>query len=283
MSNFADRLVEAIRTKNSRVVVGLDPRFELLPAEFRCRPPAEAYREFGFQVIEAVRGVAVAVKPQVAFFEELGPEGWRVYEEVCRRAQEAGLVVICDVKRGDIADTAEAYARLYLERFPCDAITLNPYLGTDSVKPFLDRCARTGRGLFVLVKTSNPSSADFQDLRVEGEPLYLRVARAVAKWGEGLRGRSGYSSVGMVVGATHPAQAAEIRKQVPGVFFLVPGYGAQGGKAEDVRVCFEQGLGAIVNASRSVIYAFAGSPEACWQEAVAGAARRMRDEINRWL
>lgn len=283
MSNFADRLVDAVTSKNSRVVVGLDPRFESVPAEFKSKAPAEAYREFSFETIEAVRAVAVAVKPQVAFFEELGPEGWRAYEAVCRRAQEAGLLVICDVKRGDIADTAEAYARLYCENFPCDAITLNPYLGTDSMKPYLERCGKTGRGVFVLAKTSNPSSAELQDLRIEGEPLYLRVARTAAKWGEGLRGRSGYSSVGIVVGATHPAQAAEIRKAVPGVFFLVPGYGAQGARAEDIKVCFDKGLGAIVSASRSIIFAFAKSPEPRWQDAVARAAQTMRDEINRWL
>jgi len=281
--NFADALIESCERKRSRVVVGLDPRADQLPAALKGGSLAERYVAFCRGIVESVRDFVAAAKPQVAFFEELGAEGMRAYREVCAAARAAGLPVIADVKRGDIADTAEAYSRAYLEEFPCDAVTLNPYLGRDSVEPFLKRCRDHGRGVFLLAKTSNPSSADFQDLQVGGEPLYLRVAKAARAWGDGLRGSRGYSSVGIVVGATHPAQSAELRKACPDLLFLIPGYGAQGAKAADVAAAFDaKGHGAVVNASRSILFAWrkGGYNESQWAQAAADAARIMRDEIQ---
>lgn len=286
MDNFADRLVETIRRKNSRLVAGLDPRLELLPDEFRRNDPAEAVLAFNTEILSLVAPRAVAVKPQIAFYERLGPPGLAAYAETCRRARDLGLLVIGDVKRGDVPDTALAYAEAHLSVFPCDAITVNPFFGTDGIDPFLQVAARTGAGLFILVKTSNPRSGEIQDLPVNGRPLYLHLADRVASWGAGLRGKSGYSSVGAVVGATHPRQAGEIRAALPHAFFLVPGYGAQGATAGDLRPCFHpDGLGAIVNSSRGLVFSwekgpFRGMP---WRQAVQNAAAAMQEDINRAL
>jgi orotidine-5'-phosphate decarboxylase len=197
------------------------------------------------------------------------------------------LLVIGDVKRGDVPETARAYAEAHFVTFPTDAITVNPYFGSDGMEPFLESARRNEAGLFVLVKTSNPSSKEIQDLDVGGRPLHLLIAEMTVAWGERLMGASGYSSVGAVVGATHPDEARKIRAVMPHRFFLVPGYGAQGAGAVDVAACFEaEGLGAIVNASRSVIYAWERKPWAerygpsRWREAVAEAARTMKEEIN---
>lgn len=281
--NFADRLLESCERKRSRVVVGLDPRAELLPSMVPGGSLADRYLSFCRGILEATAEFAAAAKPQIAFFEELGPSGIAAFREVCAAARAAGLPVIADVKRGDIADTAEAYARAYLEEFPCDAVTLSPYLGRDSVEPFLKRCRERGKGVFVLAKTSNASSAEFQDLDAAGEPLYRRVARAVRSWGEGLRGERGYSAAGIVVGATRPAQTTELRAACPDLLFLVPGYGAQGAGAADAAAAFDaRGLGAVVNASRSILFAWrkGGYNEAQWVRAAADAARRMRDDIQ---
>jgi orotidine-5'-phosphate decarboxylase len=294
--NFADRLAEAIAKKRSRVVVGLDPRLENLPEDLRRRArvdienAAQAVLEWGGDVIEAVKDHAVAVKPQIAFYERMGPFGVVTYFALCKHARKQGLLVIGDVKRGDVPDTAKAYAEAHLGAFDCDAITVNPYLGGDAMAPFVEQARKTDGGLFVLVKTSNPGSGDLQDLRVDGRPLYLHVAEKVAGWGKELIGTCGYSSIGAVVGATHRDQAAELRKAVPAVPFLVPGYGAQGAGAEDIRACFDaKGLGAVVNASRSVIYAHEKEPYASrfkpadWAKAAGAAAAAMKDEINRAL
>lgn len=284
MSNFADRLAEAVSRKKSAVCVGLDPRPDMFP------PPLQQgfqHVEFCRRVIESIAPFAAVVKPQVAFFEEHWEGGMSAFRQVCKIAHEAGLLVIADVKRGDIADTAEAYARAFLEKLDADAITVNPYMGSDTLKPFIQRCQSMGKGLFVLAKTSNPSSGDFQDVMVEGEPMFVRVARRVQEWGKPLLGSSGYSSLGIVVGATHREQAVILRKACPDLWFLVPGYGAQGAKAQDVKACFDgRGMGAVVNASRSIIYAYRNEAvrskynEGEWFKAVADAARSMRDELQ---
>ncbi len=279
MNNFGDRLAEAVGRKGA-VCVGLDPRPDLFPKTMTLV-------DFCARIIEAVAPFAAAIKPQVAFFEEHWDGGMDAYRKVCTMAHEAGLIVIADVKRGDIADTAEAYARAFLEKLDADAITVNPYMGSDTLKPFIQRCANLGKGLFILAKTSNPSSGDFQDVLVDGEPMYVRVARKVQELGKPLKGSTGYSSLGIVVGATHPDQAAHLRRACPDLWFLVPGYGAQGATAKDVRVSFDaKGLGAIVNASRSIIFAYRSDAyrskysEGDWTKAVADAARTMRDELS---
>jgi orotidine-5'-phosphate decarboxylase len=293
MKPFADRLVDAVKSKNSRVVVGLDPRLENLPAELQrgvrtdVERAAQAILEWGGAVIEAVLEHAVAVKPQIAFYERLGPYGIVTYYALCRHARKKGLLVIGDVKRGDVPDTAKAYAEAHLDTFGCDAITVNPYLGTDSMEPFLDEAKARDGGLFVLVKTSNKGSGDFQDRLIEGRPLYLHVADSVARWGERVMGKYGWSSVGAVVGATHPDQAAKVREALPHSFLLVPGYGAQGAGAGDLRGCFvREGLGAVVNASRSITFAYEKEPYKSqfkpdqWTKAVTAAAETMKKEIN---
>jgi len=292
MRNFADRLVDAIREKDSRVVVGLDPRLESLPPEFPRGAPGDAERaarailDFNTEVLSIVAPHAAAVKPQIAFYEKLGPPGLAAYAATCRLARDRGLLVIGDVKRGDVPDTAAAYAEAHLVSIPCDAITVNPFFGTDGIDPFVKTASAAGSGLFILVKTSNPRSGEIQDLPVEGKPLYLHLASRVAAWGEGCRGESGYSSVGAVVGATHPRQAADIRAALPRAFFLVPGYGAQGATAADLKPCFNpDGLGAVVNSSRGITFAwekgpFKGMP---WREAVGKAVSGMREDINQAL
>ncbi len=292
MSNFADRLIEAIQKKNSRVVVGLDPRLESLPDELKqgtakdIEKAGKAILDFNGELIDLVKEHAVAVKPQVAFYEKLGPFGMVAYFATCKHARDNGLIVIGDVKRGDVPETAKAYAEAHFVAFPSDAVTVNPYFGTDGMTPFLDGAKKHDAGAFVLVKTSNPGSGEIQDLPVEGKPLYMHIAAKVAQWGADLKGKHGYSSIGAVVGATHPKQAAEIRAALPHAFFLVPGYGAQGGKAEDLKACFNaDGLGAVVNSSRGIITAwekdaYKGIP---WRQAVQKALVDMKADINQAL
>lgn len=278
MLHFADALLESCERKNSRVVVGIDPRLDRLPAEV-TGDPADRFVEFAEGILDAVRDFVVAVKVQSAFFEALGAEGVRAFGRVCTAARRRGLPVIGDVKRGDIASTAEFYAKACFDAFGCDAVTLNPYLGRDSIEPFLKRC-REGKGVFILARTSNPGSAEFQEMDVQGEPLYLKVARAAGSWGAEFRGARGYSSVGIVVGATHREQIPALRRACPTTPFLVPGYGAQGARAEDVAAAFDRdGLGAVVNASRSILFAYreSGKP---WRDAAAEAAERMRRDIQ---
>jgi len=289
MKNFADRLVDAIKAKKSRVVVGLDPRLESLPEEFKhgaakdIERAGRALLDFNAALIDIVKDHAVAVKPQIAFYEKLGPYGVVAYFATCKHARDNGLLVIGDVKRGDVPDTAKAYSDAHFYAFPADAITVNPFFGSDGMAPFVDGAQKVGGGLFVLVKTSNPKSGEIQDLNVEGRTLYMHIAEKVGVWGAPLVGESGYSAVGAVVGATHPKQAAEIRAALPKAFFLVPGYGAQGGKAEDLKACFNpDGLGAVVNSSRGIITAwekdaYKGMP---WEKAVAKAVVDMKADIN---
>lgn len=288
-THFGDRLLEAIEKKHSHVVVGLDPDYDLLPAEVREAFPREEYagdaemkaacfRHFLSGILERLADDAVAVKPQLAYFEALGAPGYALYLELIARAKDLGYLVIADAKRGDIGSTAEAYARAHLEVAGADAITVNPYLGTDGLEPFFRRARDAGKGVFVLVKTSNPSSADIQDLPLAaGGLLYRRVADLVNTWGAGTEGLGGYRAVGAVVGATHPREGAELRGIMKGVPLLVPGYGAQGATAEDLAAFFDdRGLGAVVNSARAILYAYRKRPGVRWDEAALQETREMK-------
>jgi len=300
---FIDRMIEAIERKKNPTVVGLDPRLDLLPDEIMGASSkdqetvdraVQGILVFNRRIIDIIEPIAPAVKLQVAFYEVFGPKGYDVYFQTIEYAKAKGLVVIGDIKRGDIGSTAEAYSKGHLEdseicgvktggaAFP-DAVTLNPYLGRDSVEPFLQSCRKTESGVFILVKTSNPSSADFQNLDCGGAPLYMKVAEKVDQWGQEFVGESGYSSVAAVVGATHPNEILEIRERYPRLFMLLPGYGAQGGTADMVRTAFDRkGRGAIINSSRGIIFAGAKS-EKTWEAAVKDASLKMRDDLQRIL
>ena len=288
---FGDRVAAAVDTKRSQLVVGLDPRPELLPVELRGdihrsrAAAADAVARFCRGLIDAVSPYVVGVKAQLACFEMLGADGVRAFEDVCDYARAANLVVIADAKRGDVGSTARAYADAYLERRedmppPVDALTVSPYLGSDSIEPFLAACRRSGNGIFCLVKTSNAGSADLQDAALsDGRPLWHQVAELVDSWGQDLVGERGLSSVGAVVGATYPRAVAEARKLMPQAILLLPGVGAQGGTPADVARAFTSGpASALVPVSRSVIYAFRVDG-ADWRTAAAGAAARLRDDV----
>ncbi len=288
--HFADRLTEAIRNKGNALCVGLDPRWDLLPEEIRQRHPATqlesiagAFAEFCLRVVDIVAPLVPVVKPQSAFFEACGPAGMATLQQVLRRARERGLVTILDNKRNDIASTATAYAdaafagvRFENQLHPiwdADALTINPYLGRDAVEPFLASARRSGRGVFVLVRTSNPGAGQFQDLVCDGKPLYRHVADAVQSWSRENLGACGLGDVGAVVGATHPAELAALRQALPDVYFLVPGYGAQGGTAAECASGFRaDGLGAIINSSRGIIACF-DPKRRDWEAAVEQATR----------
>jgi orotidine-5'-phosphate decarboxylase len=272
VTHFSDRLADAVVRKRSQLVVGLDPVVELMPAEV----DGDLF-EFCSGIVDAVAAHAVAVKPQSAFFEAHGADGVRAFWQVCEYARSAGLLVIADAKRGDIDSTARAYAEAFIPR--ADAVTVNPYLGGDSIEPFLDACRREGAGIFCLVKTSNPGSADLQDVVLaDGRRLWQHVASLVRAWGEDLVGEHGLSAVGAVVGATFPREVAEARELLPRSVLLLPGIGAQGGKPADVAAAFAAGpAGAVVSASRSVIYASGGD----WRSAAGAEAERLAREV--WL
>jgi orotidine-5'-phosphate decarboxylase len=290
-ATFGDRVAEAVDRKRSQLVAGLDPRPELLPVELRGdahtsrAAAADACARFCCGLVDAVAPYVVAVKPQLAFFEALGADGMRAFEEACAYARAAGLLVLADGKRGDVGSTARAYADAYLERADdaaprADALTVNPYLGSDSIEPFLAACRRSGTGLFCLVKTSNGGSADIQELALsDGRRLWQHVAALVAEWGEDLVGDRGLSSVGAVVGATYPRAVAEARRLMPQAILLLPGVGAQGASAADVARAFTSGpASALVPVSRSVIYAFRVDG-ADWRKASAAEAARLRREV----
>ncbi len=306
--HFADRLLERARRVNSVVCVGIDPRWAMLPQELRdralkaesdpARAVAWAYAELARAVIEAVAPYAAAVKPQSAFFEAAGPAGAEAFARTLELASAAGIVTIADAKRGDIGSTSEAYAQGFfggldvggtvLGGLDADSLTINPYLGTDGVAPFLDACDERGRGVFVLVRTSNPSAAEIQDLVVRGggeKRVFEHVAALVKGWGEGRVGEGEWSSVGAVAGATTPEALAEVRGLLPQSILLVPGYGAQGGGAADVVGAFDaKGEGAVVNASRSIVFAKPGASTLAELASAAGeAAKRMRDDIGEAL
>jgi orotidine-5'-phosphate decarboxylase len=291
VSIFADRLADAVEKKRSQLLVGLDPRPDLLPVELRGEAhrsraaAADACARFCSGLVDAVAPYVVGVKLQLAFFEALGSDGLRAFEDSCTYARAAGLLVVADGKRGDIGSTARAYADAYIERADgaeplVDALTINPYLGSDSVEPFLAACRRSGTGLFCLVKTTNAGSADIQDLSLsDGRPLWQHVAQLVDEWGTGLVGERGLSSIGAVVGATYPRAVAEARKLMPQAVLLLPGIGAQGATPADAARAFTSGpASALVSVSRSVIYAFRVDG-ADWRKAAAAESARLRREV----
>lgn len=298
LKNFADALVHAIERKDSVVCVGLDPRPDQIPAsimremEEEFDEPLEALANgvlvFCKGIIDAVKDHAVMVKPQSAFFEQLGYRGIWALEETCRYAKEQGLLVLLDAKRGDIGSTAEAYSEAYLsEHSPVDALTVNAYLGADGIMPFLDHCGTHGKGIFILVKTSNDSSGDLQDRITVDEQISIAelMSHFVSSWGFDHIGESGYSSVGAVVGATYPSEAKKLRELLPHSFILAPGYGAQGGDAQSVAPCFDEaGLGCIVTSSRGIIYAYKNvegpEDESHYAETAGEAAKRMKEALN---
>jgi orotidine-5'-phosphate decarboxylase len=291
MDHFADRLVAAVRAKKNAVCVGLDPRWESLPAEVRSRhggdtleAVARAYEEFCRRAIDVVAPLVPVIKPQSAFFEACGPAGFAALLHVQRHAQRRGLLTILDGKRNDIASTATAYADAAFAGsllggqphpvWDADALTVNPYLGRDAVEPFLESARRAQRGVFVLVRTSNPGAGQFQDLVCAGAPLFMHVAQAVSAWAKENVGTCGYGDVGAVVGATRPAELAQVRQALPEALFLVPGFGAQGAGAADTAAAFRaDGLGAVVNSSRGIIFAFAADQHD-WEAAIEAATRK---------
>jgi orotidine-5'-phosphate decarboxylase len=270
-ADFATRLADRILAGQPPCVVGLDPRLDALPrAVAPGAEPAARIVAFHRAVLPVLARSVPVVKPNIAFYERYGAAGFGAYETSCRLAREAGLLVIGDVKRGDIGSTADAYAAAHLPL--ADAITVQPYLGSDSLQPFLARCRAHGCGLFVLVRTSNPSAAEFQDLPVGADTLAETVARAVDRWGRADVGARGYGPVGAVVGATEPGHLARLRALMPHAWLLLPGIGAQGGSVEDVAPAFdERGLGALLSQSRGVLQSFAPD-DADWLDRVAAAA-----------
>lgn len=304
MKNAIDILIDKIKQTNNPTVMGLDPRYEMLPDyvknkyEKNVDGACKAILEYNKALIDATYDIIPAVKPQIAFYEMFGVEGMKVFNETCKYAKEKGMVVIADNKRGDIGTTAQGYSNAFLGKTPIgdesfdifnvDFITVNPYMGTDCVKPFVDDCKKYNKGIFVLVKTSNKSSGEVQDLVLQnGKTIYETVAELVNEWGKDLIGEYGYSSVSSVVGATYPQQLEELRKIMPSSYFLIPGYGAQGGKAEDIALGFDDnGLGGIVNASRSLMCAYKSDlwkdkfVEEDYAQATRSEAIRMRDELN---
>ena len=260
------QLIEKIQKTKAPICVGLDPMLSYVPEHIQAAAfeqygetlegAAEAIWQFNKEIVDHTFDLIPAVKPQIAMYEQFGIEGLKVYKRTVDYCKEKGLVVIGDAKRGDIGSTSAAYATKTYSGFDTDFLTVNPYLGTDGVKPFVDVCNSHDRGLFVLVKTSNPSSGEFQDRLIDGRPLYEWVAEKVVEWGNASMDGD-YSNVGAVVGATYPEMSRILRNLMPHTYFLVPGYGAQGGTAEDLKHCFNKdGLGAVVNSSRGIIAAY---------------------------
>ena len=271
-----NQLVQKIQKTKAPICVGLDPMLSYIPAHIiekafkeygeTLEGAAEAVWQYNKEIVDHTYDLIPSVKPQIAMYEQFGIEGLKAYAKTVEYCQQKGLIVIGDVKRGDIGSTSSAYAVGHLGKvkvgsnicsgFNTEFITVNPYLGTDGVKPFVDVCNEQDKGIFVLVKTSNPSSGEFQDKLIDGRPLYELVAEKVVEWGDASMDGA-YSNVGAVVGATYPEMSKILRKLMPRTYFLVPGYGAQGGTAQDLKHCFnEDGLGAIVNSSRGIIAAY---------------------------
>lgn len=319
--NFADKLIEAVKAKGNPICVGLDPRLDKIPESIKNRalaytddngehlsPTAAAARaifEFNKGIIDAVFDLVPVVKPQIAFYEIFGADGVKAYADTLKYAKSKGILTIADAKRNDIGTTAEAYAQAFLGEvqifegenevvmpiFEADSITVNPYLGWDGIKPFVEECRKYGKGLFALVKTSNKSSGDLQDLVMQdekgadgkGKALYEIVGHLVDSWGADEVGESGYNFVGAVVGATFPEQAKKLREIMPQTIFLVPGYGAQGAGVADVKPCFnEDGLGAIINNSRGIIFAYEklGMLPDAYAEAARTAVLEMKKDLE---
>lgn len=305
MTGFAERLADAVRRTGSAVMVGIDPQWESLPPTVRdealaaegptLAAVARAYEQFGNQVIDLIADRAGVVKFQMAFFEAAGPAGLVALDRLARRAAQAGLLVVMDGKRNDIGNTAAAYAAAYLgsvavvsgsapvRPWQADALTVNPYLGDEGLTPFLDTAAAHGTGLFVLVRTSNAGAAQYQELSAEGRSVCERVADRVEAWSRDHRGPSGYGPVGAVVGATVPQQLVSLRQRMPHAWLLIPGYGAQGGSAADVAAAFDlDGLGAVVNNSRGLLYAYRDPRHAgrSWTDATVAALDDMNNALR---
>ncbi len=298
-----DRLIEGIVKLQNPTVAGLDPKLDFIPNFIKEKAftqygetldgAAAALLEFNKGLIDALCGIVPAVKPQCAYYEMYGWQGVKALYDTVSYARQKGMFVITDGKRNDIGTTMQAYAVAHLGTvqvgdknctpFGGDALTVNPYLGSDGINPLLDICKTQDKGIFVLVKTSNPSSGELQNQVFEGgETLYETVGQLCEEWGENLPGKYGYSGVGAVVGATYPKQLFELRRDLTHTFFLVPGYGAQGGGAKDVAPAFDSnGIGAVINASRSIMCAWqkTGASEQDYAKAAALEAARMRDEI----
>ncbi len=282
MQHFADHLINKAKEKQSPICLGLDPHFEKIPDVFKKNTaPERAIEDYLVRVMQATAEHVVAVKPNIAFFEEWGAPGIVAFDNICEKAKELGLLVVVDAKRGDIGSTAEAYARAFLTKDIYDSLTINPYFGEDGVRPFINYAEKNGKGLFILVKTSNPTGGEFQDLVSEDSFVHEHVARAVARWGSSSLGAHTFSLVGAVVGATYPEDIKNLRREMAGQVFLIPGYGAQGGTAEDVMGAFyEGGKGAIINSSRKILFA---GDENNFEEASAEEAKKAKNEfISIW-
>ena len=295
-----DRLISKINTTENPTVLGLDPKLSYIPTNIKdtayelfgktLEGAAEALLCFNKILIDSVCDIIPAVKPQAAFYEMYGWQGVRALAETISYAHQKGMFVIADCKRGDIGTTMEAYAEGWLgttevegvtyTSFGGDALTVNGYLGTDGIKPLIEVCQKHDKGIFVLAKTSNPSSGELQDMIINDKTVYETVAVLCDKWGESLPGKSGFCGVGIVVGATYPEQLVELRRKFPKLFFLVPGYGAQGGGGKSVAGAFDNnGSGAIINASRSLMCAWQKSPDLSLIKATRAEAERMKQDI----
>jgi len=304
MKKIIDVLIEKIIETKNPTVIGVDTRYDMVPNCVKCKYSTDikgmcdAMLEYSKVLIDNTYDIVPSVKLQSAYFEMYGIEGIKVLKQMIDYCKEKGMIVMVDAKRGDIGSTSKGYSTAYLGKneidgkkegiFNTDFLTVNPYMGTDCVMPFIEDCKEYDKGIFVLVKTSNKSSGEIQDLvTTDGDTIYQRVGKLVSKWGEDLIGEHGYSSVAAVVGATYPAQLQELREIMPHTFFLIPGYGAQGGKAEDIALAFDRnGLGGIVNATRSLMCAYKSDKwkdkftEEQYGEATRAEAIRMRDELN---
>ncbi len=308
MENFTDRLISVIRNKSSCAIVGLDPYFKLIPGTFKQKfsafqrnaleYAARIILEFNREVIDLIAPLVGIIKPQIAFYELYGWWGIWAYAKTIKYAKQKGLIVIGDVKRGDIPSTAEAYANAHIGKvhidnfietpFFVDAITVNPFFGSDGLYPFIQVAKEHNKGIFILVKTSNPFSGEFQNLTFGDKKLYEIIAEKTNEWGKDLVGKNGYSAIGAVVGATFSNEITILRKIMPAAYFLVPGYGAQGANIDNLKCCFNpDGLGAIINSSRSLLYAYNISPwkekydMKTWKEATRAAIIRMNEDIRK--
>jgi len=301
---FTDRLIERIISMKNHSIVGIDPSYSIIPESLKDKyigdnggsieSISEMLYVFSTEIIDHIYDIAPAIKPQIAFFERYGSAGLRSFEEICSYAKNKGLLIIADVKRGDIGSTCEAYAQYYLSNeigsLDCDAITVNPYLGRDSINPFVEKCIDNDKGIFILVKTSNKSSVDIQNLMADQKRIYEHVADMVNCLGGDFKGEKGYSPVGAVVGGTFREEGEKLRQLMKNCYFLVPGFGAQGGAASDLPGYFnEDGLGSIINSSRGIIGAYLldryrhDYDEKSFGAAARQAAIDMRDEINMCL
>ncbi|SHE47538.1 orotidine-5'-phosphate decarboxylase [Caldanaerobius fijiensis DSM 17918] len=276
-----DKFISEIESKRNCAVVGLDTQYEYVPDKMKKSDPIESIWEFNKRIIDAIYEIVAVVKIQIAMYEQYGVAGLDLFYRTSHYAKEKGMYVIADVKRGDISSTAVAYSKAFLTRPDIDFVTVNPYMGYDSIKPFIDDCVKYDKGIFILTKTSNPSSGDIQDLIADGRPIYEHVAIKVDQWGKDYVGERGYSFVGAVIGATYPEQAKKLRALMPNAYILVPGYGVQGATAQDAAAAFNRdGLGAIVNSSRGILLSYKKHPEIGLEDAIIQEVIRMRDDLN---